>query len=60
MVPVTASFLALNNLAIMTGPIMSSAALTDGNSVYVKFNTEDEGCKWNIWVDWADAATQAC
>ena len=32
-----------------------SSVLTDGNSVYVKFNTEDEGCKWNIWVDWADA-----
>ena len=32
-----------------------SSVLTDGNSVYVKFNTEDEGCKWNIRVDWADA-----
>ena len=31
-----------------------SSVLTDGNSVYVKFNTEDEGCKWNIRVDWAD------
>src|SRR3979490_2605110 len=30
-----------------------SSVLTDGNSVYVKFNTEDEGCKWNIRVDWA-------
>src|SRR5882757_944079 len=31
-----------------------SGVLRDGNSVYVKFNTEDEGCKWNIRVDWAD------
>jgi hypothetical protein len=26
----------------------------DGDSVYVKFNTADEGCKWNIRVEWAD------
>ena len=31
-----------------------SRVLKDGDSVYVKFNTEDEGCKWNIRVDWAD------
>ena len=36
----------------MTGPTTSfSSVLTDGNSVYVKFNTQDEGCKWNIRVD---------
>jgi hypothetical protein len=31
-----------------------SSVLTDGNGVYVKFNTADEGCTWNIRVDWAD------
>jgi hypothetical protein len=31
-----------------------SRVLKDGDSVYVKFNTADEGCKWNIRVDWAD------
>jgi hypothetical protein len=31
-----------------------SRVLKDGDSVYVKFNTGDEGCKWNIRVDWAD------
>lgn len=30
------------------------SVLPDGNSVYVKFNTEDKGCKWNIRIDWAD------
>ena len=29
--------------------------LADGASVYVKFNTEDKGCKWNFRIDWADA-----
>jgi hypothetical protein len=28
--------------------------LADGASVYVKFNTEDKGCKWNFRIDWAD------
>lgn len=28
--------------------------LKDGASVDVSFDTEDEGCKWNIRVDWAD------
>jgi hypothetical protein len=32
-----------------------SGALADGGSVYVKFNTADKGCKWNIKIDWADA-----
>ena len=31
-----------------------SRTFKDGDSVYVKFNTEDEGCKWSIRVDWAD------
>ena len=31
------------------------SVLPNGNSVYVKFNTEDKGCKWNIRIDWADA-----
>ena len=29
--------------------------LHDGDSVDVSFDTDDEGCKWNIRVDWADA-----
>lgn len=29
--------------------------LADGGDVYVKFNTADKGCKWNIRIDWADA-----
>lgn len=28
--------------------------LTDGESVYVKFNNADKGCKWNIRIDWSD------
>jgi len=31
------------------------SVLPDGNSVYVKFNTDDKGCKWNFKIDWADA-----
>jgi hypothetical protein len=31
-----------------------SSVLPDGNSVYVKFNTSDKGCKWNFKIDWAD------
>jgi hypothetical protein len=31
-----------------------SSVLADGASVYVKFNTEDKGCKWNFRIDWAD------
>lgn len=31
-----------------------SRVFKDGDSVYVKFNTADEGCKWNIRVEWAD------
>jgi hypothetical protein len=33
----------------------SGSVLPDGNSVYVKFNTADKGCKWNFKIDWADA-----
>jgi hypothetical protein len=29
--------------------------LRNGGSVYVKFNTADQGCIWNIRIDWADA-----
>jgi hypothetical protein len=32
-----------------------NSVLPDGNSVYVKFNTDDKGCKWNFKIDWADA-----
>lgn len=28
--------------------------LANGGKVYVKFNTEDKGCKWNFRIDWAD------
>ena len=28
--------------------------LRDGDSVHVKFNNSDKGCKWNIRIDWAD------
>jgi hypothetical protein len=31
-----------------------NSVLSDGNSIYVKFNTEDKGCKWNFKIDWAD------
>lgn len=31
-----------------------NGVLPDGNSVFVKFNTEDKGCKWNFKIDWAD------
>jgi hypothetical protein len=31
-----------------------NSALPSGNSVYVKFNTEDHGCKWNFKIEWAD------
>ena len=27
--------------------------LADGESIYVKFNNADKGCKWNIRIDWA-------
>ena len=30
------------------------SVLPDGNSVYVKFNTADSGCKWNFKIEWAD------
>jgi hypothetical protein len=28
--------------------------LRNGDSVDVEFDTDDQGCKWNIRVDWAD------
>jgi hypothetical protein len=31
-----------------------NSVLPDGNSVYVKFNTSDQGCKWNFKIEWAD------
>ena len=31
-----------------------NSVLPSGNSVYVKFNTEDKGCKWNFKIEWAD------
>ena len=32
----------------------SSGVFPSGNSVYVKFNTEDKGCKWNFKIEWSD------
>lgn len=31
-----------------------NSVLPNGNSVYVKFNTSDSGCKWNFKIEWAD------
>lgn len=31
-----------------------NGVLPTGNSVYVKFNTEDKGCAWNFKIEWAD------
>jgi hypothetical protein len=31
-----------------------NSVLPTGNSVYVKFNTVDKGCKWNFKIEWAD------
>ena len=31
-----------------------SSVFPSGNSVYVKFNTEDHGCTWNFKIEWAD------
>lgn len=31
-----------------------NSVLPTGNSVYVKFNTEDKGCKWNFKIEWSD------
>jgi hypothetical protein len=30
-----------------------SEVLKDGSSVYIKFNEADDGCVWNIKIDWA-------
>ena len=32
----------------------SNGVFPSGNSVYVKFNTEDKGCKWNFKIEWSD------
>src|ERR1700693_1413603 len=32
----------------------SNAVFPSGNSVYVKFNTADKGCKWNFKIEWSD------
>jgi hypothetical protein len=31
-----------------------SSVMTNGASVYVKFNNADKGCIWNIRIDWSD------
>lgn len=31
--------------------------LNNGQSVYVKFNNADKGCKWNIKIVWSDEDT---
>jgi hypothetical protein len=31
-----------------------NSVFPNGNSVYVKFDTEDKGCKWNFKIEWAD------
>jgi hypothetical protein len=31
------------------------SVLANGASVFVKFNTDDEGCVWNFKIEWADA-----
>lgn len=31
--------------------------LRNGQSVYVKFNNADKGCKWNIKIVWSDEDT---
>jgi hypothetical protein len=30
------------------------SVLRNGQSVYVKFNTADQGCVWNFKIEWAD------
>jgi hypothetical protein len=30
------------------------SVLANGASVFVKFNTDDEGCVWNFKIEWAD------
>ena len=50
------SFLASTTRDTMTGPTISflqNSVLPNGNSVYVKFNTADDGCKWNFKIEWA-------
>ena len=32
----------------------ANSVFPSGNSVYVKFNTEDHGCKWNFKIEWSD------
>src|ERR1700719_3394141 len=30
------------------------SVLANGANVFVKFNTADQGCKWNFKIEWAD------
>jgi hypothetical protein len=32
----------------------ASTVFPNGNSVYVKFDTADKGCKWNFKIEWSD------
>jgi hypothetical protein len=34
--------------------LSANSVLPSGNSVFVKFNTEDKGCKWNFKIEWSD------
>jgi hypothetical protein len=39
----------------MTGPTMSSAACSAIAAAFTsKFNTDDDGCVWNLKIEWAD------
>ena len=40
----------------MTGPTMASAKQCSSHreGVDVKFDTADDGCKWNFKIEWAD------
>jgi hypothetical protein len=31
-----------------------NSILPSGNSTFVKFNTDDKGCKWNFKIEWSD------
>jgi hypothetical protein len=34
--------------------IVTGSVLRNRGSVYVKFNTADDGCVWNLKIEWAD------
>jgi hypothetical protein len=36
-----------------------STVLKNGQSVYIKFNEADKGCRWNIKIDWEMAGYNA-